>query len=70
MVFFLYLVELRNLRKIMPPTWKLQEVLLENYKWSQEEARAFSDFLTPMLDFDPTKRATAAESLKHPWLQP
>jgi serine/threonine protein kinase len=27
-----------------------------------------ADFLLPMLHFDPEKRATAAEALKHPWL--
>jgi serine/threonine protein kinase len=33
------------------------------------QATQLCDFLLPMLRFDPTKRATAAEMLNHPWLQ-
>jgi serine/threonine protein kinase len=33
------------------------------------QARSMADFLLPMLHFDPDKRSTAAEALKHPWLQ-
>lgn len=44
------------------------EVLTEKYEWPEEEARAFSDFLNPMLAFDASERATAGECLKHPWL--
>lgn len=33
------------------------------------QAAALSDFLMPMLEYDPDRRATAAESLRHPWLQ-
>jgi len=32
------------------------------------QARALSRFLRPMLDFVPEKRATAAEMLRHEWL--
>ncbi|OAD53514.1 SRSF protein kinase 1 [Eufriesea mexicana] len=49
--------------------WGLYEVLTEKYDWSPREAREFEEFLTPMLEFDPSMRATAAECLKHPWLQ-
>ncbi|XP_018010808.1 SRSF protein kinase 3 isoform X5 [Hyalella azteca] len=58
--------ELRHISKLRP--WGLYEVLTEKYEWPDEEARAFADFLLPMLEFDPSKRATAAECLKHPWL--
>ncbi|KAL4226553.1 SRSF protein kinase 2 [Mactra antiquata] len=58
--------ELRNITKLKP--WGLFEVLVEKYEWEPEEAKAFADFLTPMLEFDPEKRATAGESLIHPWL--
>ncbi|KAF2362469.1 Protein kinase domain [Trinorchestia longiramus] len=58
--------ELRHISKLRP--WGLYEVLTEKYEWPDEEARAFTDFLLPMLEFDPNKRATAAECLKHPWL--
>ncbi|XP_053328951.1 SRSF protein kinase 3 isoform X2 [Spea bombifrons] len=48
--------------------WGLFEVLVEKYEWSLEEATQFSDFLMPMLEFLPEKRATAAQCLQHPWL--
>ncbi|KAK7085477.1 SRSF protein kinase 1 [Halocaridina rubra] len=58
--------DLKHITKLRP--WGLFEVLTEKYEWPEEEARAFSDFLTPMLAFDTAERATAAECLKHPWL--
>eukprot|EP00878_Enallax_costatus_P025924 GHUV01027782.1.p1 GENE.GHUV01027782.1~~GHUV01027782.1.p1 ORF type:complete len:107 (-),score=27.45 GHUV01027782.1:895-1215(-) len=33
------------------------------------QARGMADFLLPLLHFDPSERATAAEALKHPWLE-
>lgn len=33
------------------------------------QAHGLRDFLVPMLNFVPGKRATAAESLRHPWLR-
>jgi serine/threonine-protein kinase SRPK3 len=33
------------------------------------QATALASFLTPMLEFVPEQRATAAEMLSHPWLQ-
>ncbi|KAF5288266.1 hypothetical protein FQA39_LY04034 [Lamprigera yunnana] len=58
--------ELRHITGLKP--WGLEAVLLEKYEWSRKDAEDFSDFLKPMLNFDPEKRATAAECLKHPWL--
>ncbi|XP_017016047.2 SRSF protein kinase 3 isoform X1 [Drosophila takahashii] len=59
--------ELRNITGLKP--WGLMDVLLEKYEWSQGEAESFASFLKPMLEFDPAKRATAAECLQHPWLR-
>ncbi|XP_052827897.1 SRSF protein kinase 2 isoform X3 [Octopus bimaculoides] len=59
--------ELRHITKLKP--WGLNEVLREKYEWNEKDAREFSDFLLPMLVFDPAKRATALESLNHPWLR-
>lgn len=59
--------ELKHITGLKP--WGLYEVLTEKYDWSPSEAREFAEFLTPMLEFDPSMRATAAECLKHPWLQ-
>lgn len=49
--------------------WPLPDVLTTKYSWLEEEALAFSEFLLPMLELDPSKRATAAECLQHPWLR-
>ena len=43
--------------------------LKKRYKWSDEDAQEFAEFLLPMLDYDPRRRATAAQCLRHPWLQ-
>jgi len=32
------------------------------------QALALRDFLLPMLNFNPRKRASAAQMLQHPWL--
>lgn len=58
--------DLKHITKLRP--WGMFEVLTEKYEWPEEEARAFSDFLNPMLAFDTAERATACECLKHPWL--
>ncbi|XP_073456436.1 SRSF protein kinase 3 isoform X3 [Aquarana catesbeiana] len=58
--------ELRHIHNLKH--WGLFDVLVEKYEWSLEEATQFSDFLLPMLEFIPEKRATAAQCLQHPWL--
>ncbi|XP_040178962.1 SRSF protein kinase 3 [Rana temporaria] len=58
--------ELRHIHNLKH--WGLFDVLVEKYEWSLEEATQFSDFLMPMLEFIPEKRATAAQCLQHPWL--
>ncbi|GIY15024.1 hypothetical protein CDAR_526371 [Caerostris darwini] len=58
--------ELRHITKLKP--WGLYSVLIEKYEWDPSEAKAFTEFLLPMLAFDPNERATASECLKHPWL--
>lgn len=58
--------ELRHITKLKP--WGLCDVLLEKYQWDERDATAFADFLIPMLEFDPERRATAEQCLRHPWL--
>ncbi|XP_023168263.2 uncharacterized protein LOC111597670 isoform X2 [Drosophila hydei] len=58
--------KLRNITDLRPRG--LVDVLMD-YNWSQLNAMAFASFLTPMLDYEPKKRATAAKCLQHPWLQ-
>jgi serine/threonine-protein kinase SRPK3 len=39
--------------------WPLRKVLVEKYHFKESEAVAFAEFLTPMLEWYPEKRATA-----------
>uniref|UniRef100_A0A182RA21 non-specific serine/threonine protein kinase n=1 Tax=Anopheles funestus TaxID=62324 RepID=A0A182RA21_ANOFN len=57
---------LKNISGLKP--WGLVDVLIEKYEWPEEDAFEFSDFLKPMLDYDPRTRATAADCLRHSWL--
>jgi len=43
--------------------------MMDKYDWSRQDAEELAGFLAPMLDYVPDKRATAAQCLKHPWLQ-
>jgi len=56
-----------HISKLKP--WSLRDVLTEKYKWPETEACAFSDFLTPMLTYETSQRASAAQCLLSPWLQ-
>ncbi|XP_061592243.1 SRSF protein kinase 1a isoform X4 [Cololabis saira] len=58
--------DLKHITKLKP--WGLLEVLMDKYEWPREEAESFTDFLIPMLELIPEKRAAAAECLRHPWL--
>ncbi|VAI20917.1 unnamed protein product [Triticum turgidum subsp. durum] len=48
--------------------WPLERVLVERYNFTEPDAKGLADFLRPILDFDPENRPTAAECLKHAWL--
>jgi len=41
---------------------------MEKYRFKEAEAQGLTDFLLPMLEWDPQKRATAQQMLSHPWL--
>uniref|UniRef100_A0AAY4EBT5 non-specific serine/threonine protein kinase n=1 Tax=Denticeps clupeoides TaxID=299321 RepID=A0AAY4EBT5_9TELE len=58
--------ELRHITKLKP--WSLFDVLVEKYGWSAEDASSFTQFLLPMLEMVPEKRASAGECLGHAWL--
>uniref|UniRef100_A0A8C9SLR5 non-specific serine/threonine protein kinase n=1 Tax=Scleropages formosus TaxID=113540 RepID=A0A8C9SLR5_SCLFO len=63
--FFTKKGDLRHITKLKP--WGLFDVLVEKYEWERQDAQAFTDFLLPMLELVPEKRATATECLQHPW---
>ena len=49
--------------------WPLKSVLMNKYKIKEREAKELSNFLLPMLEYYPEKRATAQTMLNHPWLK-
>ncbi|KAI8921924.1 kinase-like domain-containing protein [Powellomyces hirtus] len=58
--------QLRHIHKLRD--WKLPDVLHEKYHFSKEDAQNIADFILPMMEISPDKRATAADMLKSPWV--
>ena len=46
----------------------IRERLLEDHHFAESDAEQFADFLTPMLAFDASHRASIDDCLAHPWL--
>jgi len=65
--FFTKKGEFRHKCKLQP--CQLSAVFLHNYGLSERDALELASFLEPMLEYDPSKRITAREALKHPWLE-
>lgn len=59
--------ELRNIHRLRH--WALPDVLKEKYHFKEEEARRISDFLIPMLELTPEKRANAGGMGGAEWLE-
>jgi serine/threonine-protein kinase SRPK3 len=59
--------DLRNIKTLR--FWGLKEVLQEKYKYSLSEATSIASFLLPMLEYLPSKRATARDQLRHAWIR-
>ncbi|KAK4168748.1 kinase-like domain-containing protein [Cladorrhinum sp. PSN259] len=58
--------ELRNIHRLRH--WALTDVLREKYHFKEDEAKRIADFLTPLLELVPEKRANAGGMASHPWL--
>lgn len=58
--------ELRHIRDL--EYWKLEDVLMEKYRMDPRDSKELSSFLLPMLEFNPRRRATAQDCLRHPFL--
>ena len=58
--------ELRHIHRLRP--WALPDVLREKYHFGAEEAKRISDFLLPMLELEPAKRANAGGMAASPFL--
>ena len=50
-----------------PPS--IAQVLTSKYGFEEEDATKFAEFLLPMMDYSPTRRATATETLQQPWIK-
>lgn len=46
----------------------ISEILIKEYEFEEENAKEIEQFLRKMLNYDPKKRASAAELLSDPWL--
>lgn len=68
MTYFCFVLEgeLRHSPEMKP--MGLADVLKKRYKWDAHKAKSFAEFLLPMLEYDPKRRATASQCLQHPWL--
>uniref|UniRef100_A0A915LVJ1 non-specific serine/threonine protein kinase n=1 Tax=Meloidogyne javanica TaxID=6303 RepID=A0A915LVJ1_MELJA len=73
-----HLAHIIELLGSIPPTvfkkgehWRefFHKVLTQKYGWPFEHARSFASFLLPMLNYEPSERATAGQCLKHNWLK-
>ena len=49
--------ELRNIHRLRH--WALADVLREKYHFTMEESRRIAEFLLPMLELEPVRRANA-----------
>ena len=59
--------DLRNIHRLRP--WALPDVLREKYHFSVEEGKRISDFLLPMLELEPNKRANAGGMAVGPFME-
>jgi serine/threonine-protein kinase SRPK3 len=59
--------DLLHIKKLK--SWRLIDVLKDKYQFPEEECIVIENFLLPMINYYPHQRATATESLNHPWLK-
>lgn len=65
--YFTKFGELRHIHNLN--YWGLRDVLHEKYHFSMVDATEIADFLEPILEINPRKRASAQDCLRHVWLR-
>ncbi|KAJ4776885.1 Kinase family protein [Rhynchospora pubera] len=58
--------DLKRIRRLK--FWPMDKLLVEKYSLTETDANNLSNFLCPLLDFDPEKRPTASQCLVHKWI--
>ncbi|KAI9105569.1 Serine/threonine-protein kinase 23 [Phlyctochytrium arcticum] len=58
--------QLRHIQRLR--YWKLADVLQEKYHFDAPDAKQIAEFILPMVEILPERRATASEMLKNPWI--
>jgi hypothetical protein len=58
--------ELRRIHQLR--FWSLYDVLKEKYGYDEASAKAISDFILPMIDINPARRASARDMLASSFL--
>ncbi|XP_050314843.1 SRSF protein kinase 3-like, partial [Anthonomus grandis grandis] len=48
--------------------WKIEDVLVEKYKWKRLDAIPFASFLESLVEPDPALRSTSSQALTNDWL--
>ncbi|XP_018327044.1 SRSF protein kinase 1-like isoform X2 [Agrilus planipennis] len=61
--------KLRNIPESQMRIWKLENVLIEKYKWRKLDAIWFSGFILSLIEPDPDLRSKASTALTNEWLQ-
>ncbi|KAL7614409.1 hypothetical protein Lser_V15G07090 [Lactuca serriola] len=59
--------DLKRIRRLKHSS--ISRLLIEKFKFKENDAREFAEFLNPILDFAPENRPTAEQCLQHPWLR-
>ncbi len=48
--------------------WSLKDVMIAKYRFKQNEAQLFQDFMLPLLNCYPERRTLSHQILSHPWV--
>ncbi len=55
--------------RFAPPVDRdLKNLLIQKYDFTDDDAEGFSNYLLPMLEFNPAERTTARASAQHAWV--